>query len=123
MEAGCFGGIVPSRISVSEAGKGLFVFRNGINDEVGTVLVMLALLFIAFSAERDEDEYTDVLRLRSWFWAGITYGVIYIACDLLIYEFAYLYYMWFVQGALLLLLYILIFKAKLYLSRRECDGQ
>lgn len=84
---------------------------------------MVGLLLIAFSAERDEDEFTDALRLRSWYLAGISYAVVYILCDLLIYEIAYLQYMWFVQGGLLILLYILIFKSKIHLSRRSSNGQ
>ena len=111
--------------SVIENGKEQvsFLQSNEINDEIGTVMVMLGLLLVAFSGEKDEDEFTDALRLRSWFLAGITYGILYIMLDVLVYGISYLYYMWFIQGGILLLIYILIFKTKLYLSRRACDGQ
>lgn len=99
-----------------------FLVNNEVNDEIATVLTMLSLLLIAFSAERDEDEYTDALRLRSWFLAGLSYGVLYILFDLLVYGTVYLFYMWFAQGGILLLLYIMIFKVKLYRSRRACDA-
>lgn len=115
--------IVPSVISKDEFGSGCFLIYNVINDEVATVMIMLALFFIAFSKENDEDEFTDALRLRSWYLTGITYAIIYIACDLLIYEIAYLYYIWFVQGGLFILIYIIIFKSKLFYSRYKYDGQ
>lgn len=115
--------ILPSDISITESGRGCYLIHNDISDELGTVAIMVGLLLIAFSAERDEDEFTDALRLRSWYLAGISYAVVYILCDLLIYEIAYLQYMWFVQGGLLILLYILIFKSKIHLSRRSSDGQ
>ena len=115
--------ILPSSISISESGRGCHLIHNDISDELGTVAIMVGLLLIAFSAERDEDEFTDALRLRSWYLAGISYAVVYILCDLLIYEMAYLGYMWFVQGGLLILLYILIFKSKIHLSRRSSDEQ
>lgn len=115
--------ILPSSISISESGRGCHLINNDISDELGTVAIMVGLLLIAFSAERDEDEFTDALRLRSWYLAGISYAVVYILCDLLIYETAYLWYMWFVQGGLLILLYILIFKSKIHLSRRSSDEQ
>lgn len=115
--------ILPSNISSNESGHASFLVHNDIRDELGTVAVMVGLLLIAFSAERDEDEFTDALRLRSWYLAGISYAVVYVLCDLLLYEIAYLHYMWFVQGGLLLLLYILIFKLKIHLSRHSFDGQ
>ena len=84
---------------------------------------MVGLILIAFSSEKDDDEFTDALRLRSWYLAGISYGVIYILFDLLVYGIPYLNYMWFVQGGLLLLIYIVIFKSKLYVMRHSDDGQ
>lgn len=115
--------IIPSLISRTEFGDSCFLINNEINDEVATVMIMLALLFITFSRERDEDEFTDALRLRSWYLAGIIYSIIYIACDLFIYEIAYLQYIWFVQGGLLLFIYIIVFKSKLFYSRHKYDGQ
>lgn len=115
--------ILPSDIPATLSGHSRFIIRNDINDELATVAVMVGLLLITFSAERDEDEFTDALRLRSWYLAGISYGVVYILFDLLVYEINYILYMWFVQGELLLLLYIIIFKSKLYISRHSSDGQ
>lgn len=115
--------IIPSPISMDESGSRCFLINNQINDEVATVMIMLALFFIAFSREKDEDEFTDALRLRSWYLTGIIYTIIYIACDLLIYEIAYIHYVWFIQGGLFILIYIIAFKSKLFYSRYKYDGQ
>ena len=115
--------IIPSLISRDEFGSRCFLINNTINDEVGTVMIMLALFFIAFSKEKDEDEFTDALRLRSWYLTGIIYTIMYIACDLLIYEIAYLDYVMFIQGGLFILIYIIVFKSKLFYSRYKYDGQ
>lgn len=101
-----------------------FVFdNNNIVDEIGTILIMVSLFLIVFSAEKDEDEFTDALRLRSWYLSGISYAIVYVLSDLFIYGIAYVQYMWFIQGGLIFLIFIIIFKTKLYKYRRSYDGQ
>lgn len=114
---------IPMSTFAEDFAHGSLLTVNDINDELGTVAIMVGLILIAFSSEKDDDELTDALRLRSWYLAGITYGVVYILFDLLVYGIPYLNYMWFVQGGLLLLIYIVIFKSKLYVMRRSDDGQ
>ena len=48
----------------------LFDIRyNNFTDEAGGVLLMIGLLMIAFSKEKDEDEMISKLRLESLLWA------------------------------------------------------
>lgn len=115
--------IIPLHNFVPDFSEGCFWDIDSINDELGTIAIMVGLVLVAFSSETDDDEFTDALRLRSWFLACITYGVIYILIDLLVYGFPYLVYMCFVQGGLLMFIYIVIFKSKLYIARHSKDEQ
>ena len=60
--------------------------------QMSIVLFIISLLLIAFSREKEEDEYMEYLRSRSMRWAILTSGVVTIVVTLLVYNIAYLYF-------------------------------
>lgn len=52
--------------------------------------ILIGLLMICFSREKNEDEYISLIRLRSWQWAVLVYFGILFVVNLLVYggEFA-----------------------------------
>jgi len=96
---------------------------NNICDEFAMVAIMTGLLLLAFSEEKDENQLTDVLRLHSWYLAGISYVVVCIVIDLFFTKFFTIWYLWFFHGCIIFLLYIIIFKCKLYHFRHTKEGK
>ncbi len=60
-------------------------------DEVIVIGLMAGLLLVAFSRERDEDEYTTRLRASSLVWAVLADSLFVLLATCFLYEFAYLY--------------------------------
>lgn len=57
-------------IFASDGSDFLFnIHRHNFTDEVGSLLLIMGLLMIAFSREKEEDERTVKLRLESLLWA------------------------------------------------------
>src|SRR5215831_8646790 len=55
---------------ISFDGGSLFTIQsNNFTDEIGGIVLIVGLLFIAFSKEKDEDERISQLRLESLLWA------------------------------------------------------
>ena len=62
---------------------------NNLTDELASVLVMISLVLIAFSEERQEDEFVSMLRLESLQWSVyFNYGLLIITI-LFIYDMAF----------------------------------
>ncbi|SRR5699024_10991582 len=91
-------------------------------DEVIVIGLMAGLLLVAFSRERDEDEYTTRIRASSLVWAVLADSVFVVLATLFLYEFAYLYAL-FLQLFLLLVFYIVRFRTVLWRVRREAKGR
>jgi hypothetical protein len=70
--------------------------------------LVVSAIMVAFSRERDEDEYTAAIRSRYLTLAFFVDGAIVTAGTLLIYSFEYLRFM-IVQTFLVLILFILMF--------------
>lgn len=63
-----FGG--PYKVFKFDSANFLFnIHRHNFTDEVGSLLLIIGLLMIAFSREKIEDERTVKLRLESLLWA------------------------------------------------------
>ncbi|MFZ2906769.1 MAG: hypothetical protein WAZ98_11245 [Cyclobacteriaceae bacterium] len=53
---------------------------NNLTDELAAILFLIALVLIAFSEEKDEDEFVSKIRLESLQWSVyINYGLLAIA--------------------------------------------
>lgn len=100
-------------------GSQFFVMvKNNIADEILGVLLIVSSLLIAFSKERNEDEFISKIRLESLVWA------IYVNYAILILAFIFIYNMIFFWVAVfnmftILIFFILHFNWVLYKSKRE----
>lgn len=88
--------------------------------QMSIVLFTISLLLIAFSREKEEDEYMEYLRSRSMRWAMLTSGVVTIVVTLLVYNIAYLYFV-FINLYLILILFILKYRIDLHRLRKTGD--
>jgi hypothetical protein len=62
---------------------------NNLTDELASVLFMVSLVLIAFSEEKEEDEFVSMVRLESLQWSVyFNYGLLIIAI-LFIYDMAF----------------------------------
>lgn len=88
--------------------------------QISIVLFTISLLFIAFSREKEEDEYMEYLRSRSMRWAMLISGIVTIVVTLLVYNLAYLYFV-FINLYLILILFILKYRIDLHRLRKVGD--
>ena len=80
--------------------------------------VLLGLVMICFSREKNEDEYISYLRLRSWQLSVlISYGVLFVA-NLLVYGGWFLSFMIY-NMLTVLIVFIVTFNLSLYKLKRE----
>ncbi|WP_222536739.1 hypothetical protein [Pedobacter polysacchareus] len=64
----------------------LFTFGdNELTTAIFSSGVLMGLLMICFSKEKNEDEYISLIRLRSWQWAVLVYFGILFFVNLLVY--------------------------------------
>lgn len=80
--------------------------------------ILIGLMLICFSKEKNEDEYISYLRLKSWQLSVlISYGILFVA-NLFIYEGAFFSFM--IYNMLTVpLVFIVIFNLSLYKLKRE----
>lgn len=80
--------------------------------------ILLGLVMICFSSEKEEDEYISYLRLRSWQLSVlISYGVLFLA-NLLVYGGWFLSFMIY-NMLTVLIVFIVAFNLSLYKLKRE----
>jgi len=82
-----------------------------------TILIaalLISLIFIAFSRQKQEDEFVSSLRLNSWLWAAWINTALLLLADLFIYGEPF---MWVVEFNLFTLLIIFIIRFH-YLLRK-----
>ena len=72
----------------------IFKFRSIVDDnftsEIASILFIVGALLVAFSKEKNEDEYIAKIRLESLMWATYVTFAIQIFCILFFYEFRFL---------------------------------
>ena len=91
---------------------------DNMTDELAALLVIAGGLLVAFSREKEEDEYVNRLRLESFMWSVL---ITYIAIGLgfiFTYGSSFLYAM-FVMPFLLLFIFIIRFHVILWRSKRQ----
>ena len=71
------------------------IVNNNILNEILGVLMIISSILVAFSKERDEDEFISKIRLESLVWATyVNYGILLLAF-LLVYDFSFFWVMVF----------------------------
>lgn len=91
-------------------------------DEITWVLSMLSVLFIGFASEKEEDECTLEIRMKSLMWAVKVYACFFIAGVLLIYGSSFMVFI-SIQHFALFLLFIAKFYFELYKFRKEVGNE
>ena len=94
------------------------VIKNSIINEILGILFIVGAIFIAFSKEKNEDEYITQMRLESLVWATYLNYAILILAMLFVYNFAFLWVMVFNMFTILLF-FIIRFNWKIYKSKKQ----
>lgn len=99
------------------------ISRQDLGDEIAFLGMTLSLLFIAFSKQKEEDEYISQIRLESLIWAVIANYVILTAATWLVYGFAYfqvtIYNMFTVLVLFIIKFHLALYKLKKSVSNEE----
>lgn len=91
---------------------------NNFTDEVGGLLLIIGLLFIAFSKEKHEDERVLKLRLESLLWAVLANSILLILSIILFYGDLFLKIMTY-NICTPLILFIIRFNLLMYHERKN----
>ncbi len=101
-------------------GKTVFfdMVENNISDEIIGILFIIGALLVAFSKEKEEDEFIAKIRMESLVWAThINYGIL-IFCMLFFYGTGFYFVMLFNMFTILIL-FILRYYFQLYQSKKS----
>lgn len=104
--------------------SGIYIYNllGGYMDEVCSIGLIIGLLLLAFSREKDEDEYITHLRASSLVWAVIaSYAILTIAI-IALYDMVFLYAV-FVNMYSVLVLYIIKFNLSLRKFRKSVKNE
>lgn len=93
---------------------------NNFTDEAGGVLLMIGLLLIAFSKEKDEDEMISKLRLESLLWAVLINSVLIILSIIFFYSELFLKVMAY-NICTTLILFIARFNLTIYFESKKLN--
>jgi len=96
-------------------------FQN-YTDEIALSGIIISLLLIAFSREKQEDEFISQLRLESLQWAVLINYLLLLIATWVVYQFAYLDVMMY-NMLTVLLLFILRFHILLWKNKYSTDHQ
>ena len=66
------------------------IIGDNFTSEVASILFIVGALFVAFSKEKNEDEYIAKIRLESLMWATYVTFAIQIFCIIFFYDFRFL---------------------------------
>lgn len=96
--------------------------RNNIFDEVAFIGLIISLILIAFSKEKDEDEFISQIRLNSLVWALLTnYGIL-ILVELFVYGTSFLPLL-YLNLILILVLFVIKFRIALYKLKKTAKNE
>ena len=95
---------------------------NAVFDEVTLIGLIVSLLLIAFSKEKDEDEFISQIRLNSLVWALlINYGILILA-ELFVYAFSFLNILYF-NLIMILVLFVIKFRIELHKLKTNAGNE
>lgn len=97
------------------------IIKNDVSDEIAIIGMITSLLFIAFSKEKDEDEYIAKIRGESLVWAVIAHNLIVILGTLFIYESMYFVFL-SVNLVIGLILFTVKYNLAVYKFRKSTDN-
>ena len=99
------------------------VTKNNITDEIVAILFIMGALFVAFSKEKNEDEFIAKNRLESLVWATYINYIILLFCIVFFYELEFLTVMVLNMFTILIFFiirfYYVLFKSKKALSHEK----
>jgi L-asparagine transporter-like permease len=115
---------VPAIYSIGLFEKGQFftILTNNIADELICIFFIIGAIFVAFSKEKNEDEFISKIRLDSLVWATYINYAILVFCMLFFYEMTFLYVMIFNMFTILIL-FIIRFYYLVYKSKRQKESE
>lgn len=98
------------------------VVKNNILDEIITILIILSLIFIAFSREKFEDEFIGQIRLKALVWATyINYGILLLAV-IFVYNISF-YWVLVFNLFTILIVFIISFRWMLYKTQKDIQNE
>jgi hypothetical protein len=109
------------RLVTENGSSNISDFQN-YSDELALSGIIISLLLIAFSREKQEDEFISQLRLESLQWAVLINYLLLLAATWIVYQFAYLDVMMY-NMLTVLLLFILRFHILLWKNKYSTDHQ
>jgi hypothetical protein len=98
------------------------IIRNDIVDEIIFTGLIVSLLLISFSKEKDEDEFTSQLRTNSLIWSLLISYTILILSILFIYDLVFLEVL-YLNMILILAIYAVKFNITLYNLRKSIKNE
>ncbi len=94
------------------------VIENDIIDEIAMSVSLVGLCFLALSKEKDEDEMTGQIRMKSFVWTFWVTACILLFGIIFLYELASLYFT-YIALLLVFILFIIKFNITMHQVRRE----
>ena len=107
---------------IGEASKIIGIQTNNIFNEIVGVVLIVSGLLVAFSKEKDEDEFISSIRLSSLVWATYwNYGILLLAL-ILVYDITFYWVMLFNMFTVLIL-FIAKFNWSVWRSRKMVGNE
>lgn len=94
------------------------IIKNNILDEILSISLIISSIFIAFSKEKNEDEYISIIRLNSLVWATYMNYAILIFAIIFVYGMSFLWIFIFNMFTILFL-FIIKFNWEIYKIKKE----
>jgi hypothetical protein len=98
------------------------IVKNDIMDEITSIGLIVSLLFIAFSSEKDEDEYISQIRANSLVWALLINFLFLILCELFVFGLIF-FEILCVNLFSILVLFIIKFKIAVYKLKKSTNNE
>ncbi|MDH8702609.1 hypothetical protein M2138_001977 [Dysgonomonadaceae bacterium PH5-43] len=95
------------------------IVDTNFTDELAGLLFILGGVFVAFSKEKNEDEYIAKIRLESLLWATYVTYAIQIFCILFFFDFTFLKAVMINTFASLLIVFIIRYNFIIYRSKLQ----
>lgn len=92
------------------------IVSNCIYDEIAMTGILVSLVFMALSKEKQEDEMIMHIRLQSMAWSIWVSSFIFLFGIIFIYELAFIYFTYFLFD-LMLLIFVIRFNYQMYRLR------
>jgi len=98
------------------------VVEDNFTQELVGILFIVSAIFVAFSKEKNEDEYIYKIRLESLVWATYLSFAIQILCILFFYDFTFLKSM-MINTVTILIVFIVRYNFIIYRSKFQKDEE